>query len=92
MQFLDGGWTHSAHDLTARMGCDHRIALDLAGQAGLIDVAATQSPVMLQLAKQHGDLHEGRVLESAPPAELFCDPKFERTKQFLARVSEAGRL
>ncbi|MCP4957713.1 MAG: amino acid ABC transporter ATP-binding protein [Actinomycetia bacterium] len=37
-------------------------------------------------------LHEGRVLESAPPAELFADPRFERTQQFLRRVSEAGRL
>jgi polar amino acid transport system ATP-binding protein len=37
-------------------------------------------------------LHEGVVLESAPPAELFSDPKQERTKQFLRRVIEAGRL
>jgi polar amino acid transport system ATP-binding protein len=37
-------------------------------------------------------LHEGVVLESAPPAELFSDPKQERTKQFLRRVTEAGRL
>lgn len=37
-------------------------------------------------------LHEGVVLESAPPAELFSDPQQERTKQFLARVIEAGRL
>lgn len=37
-------------------------------------------------------LHEGVVLEAAPPAELFIDPQHERTKQFLARVIEAGRL
>jgi polar amino acid transport system ATP-binding protein len=37
-------------------------------------------------------LHEGVVLEAAPPAELFSDPKQERTKQFLKRVIEAGRL
>ncbi|MEM7324725.1 MAG: amino acid ABC transporter ATP-binding protein [Actinomycetota bacterium] len=37
-------------------------------------------------------LNEGRVLESGPPAELFGDPQQERTKQFLRRVSEAGRL
>jgi len=37
-------------------------------------------------------LHEGVVLEDAPPAELFSDPKQPRTKQFLARVIEAGRL
>lgn len=37
-------------------------------------------------------LHEGRVLEEAPPAELFSNPQQERTQQFLRRVNEAGRL
>ncbi len=37
-------------------------------------------------------LHEGQVLEARPPAELFGDPQEERTQQFLARVSAAGRL
>lgn len=37
-------------------------------------------------------LHEGRVLESGPPSELFGSPQVARTKQFLARVTEAGRL
>ena len=37
-------------------------------------------------------LHEGRVLESAPPQELFGSPRHERTQQFLQRVTEAGRL
>ena len=37
-------------------------------------------------------LHEGRVLEAAPPAELFSNPSHERTQQFLTRVIEAGRL
>ena len=37
-------------------------------------------------------LHEGWVLESAPPAELFANPTHERTQQFLRRVTEAGRL
>ena len=37
-------------------------------------------------------LHEGRVLESAPPAELFSEPRESRTQQFLQRVTDAGRL
>lgn len=37
-------------------------------------------------------LHEGVVLEAAPPTELFSSPSHERTQQFLARVIEAGRL
>jgi polar amino acid transport system ATP-binding protein len=37
-------------------------------------------------------MHEGRVLESGPPAKLFNAPREERTRQFLRRVIEAGRL
>jgi polar amino acid transport system ATP-binding protein len=37
-------------------------------------------------------LHQGRVLEVGPPAQLFTEPREERTRQFLARVIEAGRL
>ncbi len=37
-------------------------------------------------------LHEGRVLESAPPRDLFSNPTQECTKQFLQRVTDAGRL
>ncbi len=31
-------------------------------------------------------LHEGRILEQGPPAEMFSDPREERTRQFLRRV------
>lgn len=37
-------------------------------------------------------LHEGRVLEQGPPAQLFGSPTNPRTQQFLSRVIEAGRL
>ncbi len=37
-------------------------------------------------------LDKGRVLEAAPPAQLFAEPTQDRTRQFLQRVSEAGRL
>jgi polar amino acid transport system ATP-binding protein len=37
-------------------------------------------------------LDAGRILESGPPARLFSAPEHERTKQFLQRVIEAGRL
>ena len=35
---------------------------------------------------------EGRIIEDAPPAELFTDPKDERTRRFLRRIVDAGRL
>ena len=37
-------------------------------------------------------LEEGRIIEDAPPAELFSDPKDERTRRFLRRIVDAGRL
>jgi polar amino acid transport system ATP-binding protein len=37
-------------------------------------------------------LEEGRIIEDAPPAELFTSPKDERTQRFLRRIVEAGRL
>ena len=37
-------------------------------------------------------LEDGRIVESAPPAELFTDPKDERTRRFLRRIVDAGRM
>ena len=37
-------------------------------------------------------LEEGRIIEEAPPAELFTNPKDERTRRFLRRIVEAKRL
>ena len=37
-------------------------------------------------------LEEGKIIEDAPPGELFTDPKDERTRRFLRRIVEAGRL
>lgn len=35
-------------------------------------------------------LDNGRILEQAPPAEIFTSPREERTRRFLARVLPAG--
>jgi len=37
-------------------------------------------------------LEEGQIIEAAPPAELFTEPKDERTQRFLRRIVAAGRL
>lgn len=37
-------------------------------------------------------LDEGRIAEAAPPEQLFADPQHPRTRQFLQRIIEAGRL
>jgi polar amino acid transport system ATP-binding protein len=45
-----------------------------------------------EIADQMCFLHEGRILEQAPPEELLGEPRHERTRQFLQRVTEAGRM
>jgi polar amino acid transport system ATP-binding protein len=37
-------------------------------------------------------LHDGQILEEGPPAQLFAAPREERTRQFLQRIVDAGRL
>ncbi len=37
-------------------------------------------------------LDAGRILEQGPPAQIFADPHEARTRQFLTRIIEAGRL
>lgn len=37
-------------------------------------------------------LEGGRILEEAPPQQLFSEPEHARTRQFLQRIIEAGRL
>jgi polar amino acid transport system ATP-binding protein len=45
-----------------------------------------------QVADQVVFLDGGRVRESGPPAQALGDPTEPRTRQFLARIIEAGRL
>ena len=37
-------------------------------------------------------LDQGRILEQGPPAQIFAEPREVRTRQFLNRIIEAGRL
>ena len=61
--------------------------------AGMTMVLAThEMGFAREVASRVAFLHEGRVLEYRPPAELFGDPREARTKQFLERVTTAGRL
>ena len=44
------------------------------------------------IAARVGFLDAGRLLEIAPPADMFSAPREPRTRQFLQRVIDAGRL
>jgi polar amino acid transport system ATP-binding protein len=37
-------------------------------------------------------LDAGRILEQGPPSQIFAEPREARTRQFLNRIIEAGRL
>jgi polar amino acid transport system ATP-binding protein len=37
-------------------------------------------------------LDDGVILEEGPPAQIFSEPREERTREFLARIIQAGRL
>ena len=37
-------------------------------------------------------LDDGRILEEGPPGKIFSAPEQPRTRQFLDRIIEAGRL
>jgi polar amino acid transport system ATP-binding protein len=60
---------------------------------GMTMVLATHE---MGFAKQVADrvafLDGGRVLEVGPPEQVLGDPAEARTRQFLARIIEAGRL
>lgn len=45
-----------------------------------------------EVADQLAFIHEGQVLESGPPAQVLTEPTHDRTRQFLRRVIDAGRL
>jgi len=44
-----------------------------------------------EVADRVGFLHEGKLLEIGPPAQLLEDPQEPETKKFLRRLLEAGR-
>jgi polar amino acid transport system ATP-binding protein len=50
----------------------------------------------MSFAKEVADkvcfLDAGVILEEGPPAQIFSEPREARTREFLARVIEAGRL
>jgi polar amino acid transport system ATP-binding protein len=65
---------------------------DLAGRGMTMVLATHEMGFARDVANRVCFLHEGRVLESGPPAQLFSDPEHPRTRQFLQRVIDAGRL
>jgi polar amino acid transport system ATP-binding protein len=68
------------------------IIRELAGSGMTMILATHEMGFARDVADRVCFMHEGRILESGPPAQLLADPSHERTRQFLARVIDAGRL
>ena len=65
---------------------------ELAGNGMTMLIATHEMSFAREIANRVCFLDAGRILETAPPAEMFSGPREERTRQFLERVIAAGRL
>ena len=63
MQNVDGRLVYSATDLVGYLECEHLASLEQAAVAGHLPRPTHADPVLDRIA-QHGELHEGRFLES----------------------------
>jgi polar amino acid transport system ATP-binding protein len=65
---------------------------EVAAQGMTILMATHEMGFARQVADTIAFLDQGVVLESGPPEQVLGDPAEPRTRQFLARVIDAGRL
>ncbi|WP_412544473.1 amino acid ABC transporter ATP-binding protein [Longispora sp. K20-0274] len=65
---------------------------DLKGDGMTMVIATHEMGFARQVADRVCFLHQGRVLESGPPERVLGAPTEERTRQFVRRIIEAGRL
>ncbi len=68
------------------------IVRDLAAQGMTMLLATHEMGFAREVASKVCFLYEGRVHEQGPPQQMFGDPTQERTRAFLKRIIEAGRL
>jgi polar amino acid transport system ATP-binding protein len=68
------------------------IVRDLAGQGMTMLLATHEMGFAREVASKVCFLHEGVVHEEGPPEQIFGAPQHERTRVFLKRIIEAGRL
>jgi polar amino acid transport system ATP-binding protein len=65
---------------------------DLKGDGMTMVLATHEMGFARQVADRVAFLDAGRVLEQGPPEQVLGDPVEPRTRQFLTRIIEAGRL
>ena len=65
---------------------------DLKAEGMTMLIATHEMGFAREVADVVGFLHEGRLLEVGPPAQVLEDPHEAETKRFLRRLLEAGRV
>ncbi len=65
---------------------------ELAADGMTMVIATHEMGFARDIASRIVFLDEGRILEEGPPAQIFHDPREPRTREFLQRIIEAGRL
>lgn len=65
---------------------------DLKGQGMTMVIVTHEMGFAKDVADRVCFLDNGQILEDSPPQQLFTKPENPRTKQFLQRIIEAGRL
>jgi len=65
---------------------------ELASDGMTMIIATHEMGFARDIANRIVFLDEGRILEEGPPDRIFRDPSAARTREFLQRIIEAGRL
>ena len=65
---------------------------DLAAQGMTMLIATHEMGFAREIATRIAFVDGGRILEQAPPGEIFNAPREPRTREFLQRIIDAGRL
>jgi polar amino acid transport system ATP-binding protein len=68
------------------------VVRELAASGMTMVIATHEMGFARNIAHRVCFLAEGRIIEDAPPGELFTQPRDERTRRFLRRIIDAGRL
>jgi polar amino acid transport system ATP-binding protein len=68
------------------------VITELAAGGMTMLIATHEMGFARDIARRVCFLEEGKIIEDAPPAELFTNPKDDRTRRFLRRIVEAKRL
>jgi polar amino acid transport system ATP-binding protein len=70
-----------------------KLVRELSERDGMTMIVAThEMSFAREVASKVCFLDHGVIAEEGPPEQIFSDPREERTREFLARIIEAGRL